>query len=239
MKAVILCAGDGTRLRPLTETTPKPLVELHNSKTILEYALDALPKKVTDVYLVVSRSKLHYFELFLQMHEFPFYVYLSIQEGETTGTFSALASVADSIEPDETFLVCNGDDIFLKEDMEIFITLPTPVCGMYTKVADPRYRTCDVDETTNTITSFRSQKENEFGKPVHCFTGMYLLSGEFFSFDPIVHNGEFSIPDTVFHYYEKVGCYNVSSWHQINTLEEFQAVRNLLKGTQYKSLDGE
>lgn len=67
------------------------------------------------------------------MHEFPFNVYLSIQEGETTGTFSALASVTDMIEPDETFFVFNGDDIFKKEDMEIFITLPTPVCGMYSK----------------------------------------------------------------------------------------------------------
>ncbi len=237
MKAVILCAGDGTRLRPLTETTPKPLVELHNDKTILEYALDALPEKIKDVYLVVNQSKVHHFELFLRMHEFPFNVYLSIQEGETTGTFSALASVTDMIEPDETFLVFNGDDIFKKEDMEIFITLPTPVCGMYSKVSDARYRTCDVDETTRTITNFRAQKEDEVGKPVQCFTGMYLLSGEFFSFDPIVHNGEFSIPDTVFHYYAKVGYYTVSSWYQINTLEEFQTVRSVLKGAQYKPLD--
>lgn len=41
-------------------------------------------------------------------------------------------------------------------------------------MSDARYRTCDVDETTRTITNFRAQKEDEVGKPVQCFTGTYL-----------------------------------------------------------------
>ncbi|MGE5329448.1 MAG: sugar phosphate nucleotidyltransferase [Deltaproteobacteria bacterium] len=41
MKAVILAAGMGTRLRPMTENLPKGLIEV-NGKTLLEYSLDNL-----------------------------------------------------------------------------------------------------------------------------------------------------------------------------------------------------
>lgn len=41
MKALILCAGLGTRLRPLTEKTPKPLLPI-NGKPLLSYHLESL-----------------------------------------------------------------------------------------------------------------------------------------------------------------------------------------------------
>lgn len=41
MQAIILCGGKGERLRPLTSTTPKPLVHI-NGKPILEYLINNL-----------------------------------------------------------------------------------------------------------------------------------------------------------------------------------------------------
>ncbi len=240
MKAIILCAGDGTRLRPLTNVTPKPLVDLHD-KTILEYCMEALPDCVDDVYLVVNPSKVQHFDVFVRTHEFPYTVYLATQSTEMVGTWSALSSVREFIQPGEKFLVINGDDIFLKEDLEIFVTLPTPACGVFKKISDARYRTCDVDEVTATITQFRSQRPEEVGKQILSFTGLYLLSDEFFEFPPITCKDEFSIPDTVFHYYERVGYYPVSSWYQINTLEEYEEVKRAFSesGQDEISLDDE
>src|SRR5512145_2819890 len=54
MKAVILCAGKGTRLYPVTLTMPKPLVPVAN-KPLLQYAIDTLTEMgATEIGLVVN-----------------------------------------------------------------------------------------------------------------------------------------------------------------------------------------
>jgi mannose-1-phosphate guanylyltransferase len=54
MKALILIGGYGTRLRPLTLTVPKPMVDF-GDKPILCHQIDALAKVgVTEVILAVN-----------------------------------------------------------------------------------------------------------------------------------------------------------------------------------------
>jgi CTP:phosphocholine cytidylyltransferase-like protein len=67
-RAVILAAGYGTRLKPLTDHTPKPLLEIKGLR-LIESALNALFKNsITEVYVVVGYKK----EAFLGLpHEFP------------------------------------------------------------------------------------------------------------------------------------------------------------------------
>src|SRR5262249_53899793 len=48
MDAVLLCAGLGTRLRPHTLTTPKPLLSVQG-RPILDWTLGALPRQVSRV----------------------------------------------------------------------------------------------------------------------------------------------------------------------------------------------
>ena len=57
MKCLILAAGYATRLYPLTENFPKPLLEV-NGKTILDYLIDDLEEgNNIDEYIVVSNHK--------------------------------------------------------------------------------------------------------------------------------------------------------------------------------------
>lgn len=51
MKALLLCAGVGSRLRPITNNIPKPLVPI-NGKPLLEYWLDNLSKEGINEFLI-------------------------------------------------------------------------------------------------------------------------------------------------------------------------------------------
>ncbi len=53
MKAVILAAGRGKRMMPLTTDTPKPLLKVAG-KTLLDHTIGLLPTEVTEIVVVVN-----------------------------------------------------------------------------------------------------------------------------------------------------------------------------------------
>ncbi len=107
-KAFILAAGKGTRMRPLTDTCPKPLLEV-NGKPIIGYALDALKDAgVTDVVV-----NLNY--LGVQLEDYlrtrtDFNITLS-WEDELLETGGGVKKELDFFK-DEPFYVLNGDVIW-------------------------------------------------------------------------------------------------------------------------------
>ena len=57
MKCILLCAGYATRMYPLTETFPKPLLEI-KGKALIDYLIEDLDNhKLIDEYIVVSNHK--------------------------------------------------------------------------------------------------------------------------------------------------------------------------------------
>ena len=106
MKAVVLVGGEGTRLRPLTETTPKPLLPLVD-RPILDHVLDHLVAH--DVREVVMSSP------YLEDTFHPFIEARGgepsitwITEREPLGTGGAIVSALDRL-GDEPFFALNGD----------------------------------------------------------------------------------------------------------------------------------
>src|SRR5215831_15425464 len=113
MDAVLLCAGLGTRLRPHTLTTPKPLLPVRG-RPILDWTLGALPAAVDRVIVVV-----HY--LAEQIEEYlgsqrRIQEWAIVPQGEPRGTGDALRRCRDQVESDR-FLVLNGDDLFGAADL--------------------------------------------------------------------------------------------------------------------------
>lgn len=72
MKAVVLCAGYATRLYPLTENTPKPLLPV-GGRPILEWILDQLKeiKELDAVYLVTNDKFAGHFEKWSKTVSYP------------------------------------------------------------------------------------------------------------------------------------------------------------------------
>ncbi len=110
MKALILAAGQGTRLRPVTLTMPKSLVPVAN-RWLINYALDALKKAgLTDIGIVVN-SLDSPIVANLKDGKFVGVRIEYIVQDEQLGLAHAISLCRDFV-GDEPFTVFLGDNIF-------------------------------------------------------------------------------------------------------------------------------
>jgi bifunctional UDP-N-acetylglucosamine pyrophosphorylase/glucosamine-1-phosphate N-acetyltransferase len=107
MQCVILAAGKGTRMRPLTDLTPKPLIKVLG-KPVLDHILEALPDEITEIILITNyledQIKTYYGDEWKgrPIRDVP-------QENPAGGTGAAILSAKGLITG--KFMVLNGDDI--------------------------------------------------------------------------------------------------------------------------------
>jgi mannose-1-phosphate guanylyltransferase len=105
MKAVVLVGGEGTRLRPLTETVPKPLIPFMN-RAFLHHVLDHLARHGVKEAVLSSSYLEREFHSFLEERTGPPRI-TWITESQPLGTCGAVAGARHLL--DGTFLVLNGD----------------------------------------------------------------------------------------------------------------------------------
>ncbi len=104
MQAVILAAGEGKRVRPLTRSRPKAMIPVAN-RPIIEYVIEALLKNgIRDIIVVVGYRK-EQVTRFLNQLEIPIEVVVQTKQ---LGTAHALLCAESKISGD--FLVLPGDN---------------------------------------------------------------------------------------------------------------------------------
>ncbi|WP_411963441.1 UTP--glucose-1-phosphate uridylyltransferase AglF [Haloferax sp. YSMS24] len=108
MQAVVLAAGKGTRLRPLTEDKPKGMVEV-DGKPLLTHCFDQLVELGAEKLVVVVGYKK---EVIIQHYddEYRGVPITYTHQREQKGLAHALLTVEDHI--DEDFMLMLGDNIF-------------------------------------------------------------------------------------------------------------------------------
>ena len=114
MKCLILAAGYATRLYPLTENFPKPLLEV-KGKTILDWLVDDIDSSaLVDEYVVISNHKYaHHFEAWAKTKAQKITV---VDDGTSTnetrlGAVKDIQYAIDKLSLDDEMLVIAGDNV--------------------------------------------------------------------------------------------------------------------------------
>jgi mannose-1-phosphate guanylyltransferase len=156
MKAVVLVGGEGTRLRPLTETVPKPLIPFMN-RPFLDQVLDHLAAHGVNEAILSSPYLEEGFRGFLESRRGDPAV-TWITEREPLGTSGAVAGALEHL--DDTFLVLNGD-ILTDLDLSALIDFHrrSKAIGTIalTRVADARPFGLVDTETDGRVVAFREK----------------------------------------------------------------------------------
>lgn len=236
MKAVILSGGKGTRLKPLTDHTPKPML-LINDKPHLEYVIKLLQGHgITDI--VFSTGYLHsqIVDHFGDGSEFG----VSIQykeDGEIPlGTAGAIRNCEELLD-DEDFLVFNGDiltNIDLTSMIEEHKANRCSITIALTTVDDASQYGLAIRDSRGTIQKFIEKPVANLLMPKLVNAGVYIVKKEVLSM--MMKDKYIMFETDVFPYYAGNDMYGFvaygSYWLDIGTHERYkQANYDVKHGT--------
>ncbi len=108
MRCIILAAGEGVRMRPLTLATPKPMIKVCG-RPLLEHIIDALPAEVDELILVVGYLREQIRDYFGDSFK-RFKINYIVQENKL-GTYNALKLCEHLLRLEERFLLIYADDL--------------------------------------------------------------------------------------------------------------------------------
>jgi len=178
MKALILVGGYGTRLRPLTLSKPKPLVEFAN-KPILLHQIEALVDcGVNHVVLAVSYHA-DQLEQEMQVEAARLGITISFShEKEPLGTAGPLALARDVLaKDDEPFFVLNSDvicDFPFREMVEFHKSHGREGTIVVTKVEEPsKYGVVVYDQASGKIDKFVEKPQEFVSNKINA--GLYIF----------------------------------------------------------------
>lgn len=192
MQCVILAAGKGTRLRPLTENTPKPLIKVAG-KALLDHIVGALPSAIEELIIVTG-----YLEEQIKEHcgdEFYGRKVTYVQQAEQKGTGHALWLCKEHIKG--RFLYMFADDLHSPEDIaratsytRSMLTLTTP---------NPERFGIVVRHPDGTLAEIIEKPEHPPSNLAS--TGVFVLDENIFKYDLSVETkGEFYHTDVIREY---------------------------------------
>jgi len=223
MKCVILAAGKGTRMRPLTLDKPKPLLEICG-RPLIEHIIDALPKEVDELVVVVGYKK-EDIQDFLGK-EFKGLKVHYVWQKQKLGTGHAL-NICRPYLDGEKFLMLFADDIYGGEVFEEMIKYDLAIATA--EVEDPRRFGVLLMNEDKKIVDMEEKPENPKSNTVSC--GAMLLDGRIFDYKPSLHsNGEYYLTTMISQLIEDHDLYGVKVplWIPIGYPEDLKKAEAVL-----------
>ena len=186
MDVIVLAGGFGTRLRPWTESVPKPLLPILD-KSMIEHVVDVLPESLVDRVLIAAGYGIEEMRSHFSRTQLPYEVKI-IEETEPLGTGGAIANCKSHLSGG-TFCVINGD-LITSLRVEEMLDFHRSNGGIGTialwEVDDPsRFGVADYREESGKIMRFQEKPPIEEAYSNLINAGTYILEPEIFNLMPI------------------------------------------------------
>jgi len=217
---VIMAGGKGTRLKPLTNVLPKPLIPI-GEKTIIEDIMDKFVACGSHRFFISLNYKADFIQSYLEQQNNADYRLEFFTEDKPLGTAGSLALLKDKIQ--ETFFVSNCD-ILIKEDYSQILHYHKENQNELTLITALKSFVIPygIVETKKdgVLAAIKEKPDVSF----HINTGMYILEPHILQQIPV--NQYYDITDLIQNIIKRagrVGCFPISekAWTDIGDWREY------------------
>ena len=200
MKAIILSAGEGSRMRPLTLTKPKTMLPVAG-KPIIQYNIESLRNNgITDILLIVRYKEEMVRDYFGDGSDFGVNITYKTQK-DFLGTANAISYGEDFIE--DSMIVLNGDiildDEIINEIIKKYNYMSPDTLMVLTEVEDPSaFGVVEIDDG-NVKNIVEKPKKGEAPSNL-VNTGIYIFNKDIFDKikkTELSERGEYEITDSL------------------------------------------
>ena len=250
MKAMVLAAGKGTRLFPLTGEVPKPLSPVADTP-ISEHIFDLLARHgIEEAYVNVHYLADALLEAYGEETHINGMRVNLVRENELTGTAGDVKHLSKKVSSngtlEETFLVVSGDAL-TDIDLEELLAFHKEKGALATIALHRVYDTSEfgvvaLDEEGN-ILSFQEKPDSRGAISTLANTGIYVFEPKVLEYIPEETFFDFAhdvFPRLLEEGEKFVGCEGDFYWSDIGTLEAYrQAQYDVLSGRVKVKVSGE
>lgn len=226
-KAIVLAAGEGERMLPLTLTVPKPLLMI-GGKTVLDHIFEAFPEAITEAVIVVrylgEKIRAYCGDVF---HGRP----IQYAEGSEKGNAFSFLAAAPFVTASERVMILYADEIPSPENMQK--CLAHEYSWLCKETARPKAAGVVKLRADGTIEEIVEKSENPPSNLAAI--GLMVLPGEVFYYEPVQNpNGEYYLSSMLNPLFAKekvhavvtVGGCSLSTPQDIPKVEAFLKERN-------------
>ncbi len=228
MQAIILAAGEGTRMRPFTHHVPKPMARFTykdgTRSNLVEANLELLPSDVTELIFVVGYLKEQIINHFGT--EFNGRKVSYIEQKKPLGTGHAINLTQPLIKG--RFLVMMGDDLYCKADMESVIS------GTGNAILVKKIRSkfsggqMEFDKNGNLLAITEGTHPKGYIN-----AALYAIVPEYFNYKPVaIKSGkEYGLPQTLMTMKKEYPIRVIESkwWQQVSDMSDLKRLPTIMK----------
>lgn len=225
MKAIILAAGKGVRMRPLTERTPKPLLPVLG-KSLLHHLVSQFPEELNELIIVVG-----YLEHKVREHcgsQFLGKTVQYITQEKLEGPYQALELCRPLLKDGERFCVFYADDLLDKNS--ITELLKHKHAATVSEVDEPQHFGIATLNPNGTIKEIEEKPEHPVSNLA--LTSGYVLNTDIFAYKPRKHSrGEYFLSNALAAMAQEhsITAVRTTFWFPIATPEDLKRAETLLR----------